>query len=143
MPADAIGISGTLYLYPDRVRIVAAKYEAQHPRLWSPGERSVLPEHRARMIAAVSGRRAKRYLKRQHLLELGQPAVDYITEIVHPRPNGWIGDIDRLHALLQAHGADALRGAFLAALAHKTFGAEYVAHLLEGSLGPRPVGEAV
>jgi hypothetical protein len=47
------------------------------------------------MIASVSGKRAKQYQKRQHLLEIGQPALDYITEIVHRRPHAWIGEIDR------------------------------------------------
>jgi hypothetical protein len=34
-------------------------------------------------VAAVSGKRGKRYLKRQQLLELGEPAIRYLTEIVH------------------------------------------------------------
>ena len=134
MTPEAIGINGTLFLYQDRVRIVAGRHEAVHPRLWKPGERSMLPGHRALMVAAVSGKRAKRYQKRQHLLEIGQPALDYITEIVHRRPRAWIGDIDRLHDLLQQHGPDALRGAFERALAHHTFGSEYVSHFLTESL---------
>src|SRR5438105_10441736 len=32
------------------------------------------------------GKRGKRYLKRQQLLELGEPAIRYLTEIVHRRP---------------------------------------------------------
>jgi transposase len=142
MPPEAIGISGTLFLHPNHVRIVAARHEAEHPRLWQHGERSILPQHRAQMVAAVSGVRAKRYQKRQHLLELGQGAFDYITEIVHRRPRAWIGDIDRLHELLQQHGADAMRRAFQRGLTHKTFGAEYVAHFLDDRFGPRPVEEA-
>jgi hypothetical protein len=33
MPPDAIGIPGTLFLYCDRVRIVASRFEAVHHRL--------------------------------------------------------------------------------------------------------------
>jgi len=33
------------------------------------------------MVSAVSGKRGKRYLKRQQLLELGEPALRYLTEI--------------------------------------------------------------
>jgi transposase len=139
MNPEAIGINGTLFLYPDRVRIIAGRHEAAHPRLFKRNERSILPDHRSAMVAAVSGVRAKRYLKRQHLLELGQSAFDYITEIVHRRPRAWIGDIDRLHDLLQQHGADQLRRAFQMGLAQKTFGAEYVAHFLSDRFGPRPV----
>jgi uncharacterized protein (DUF2164 family) len=142
MNPEAIGIGGTLFLYPERVRIVAGRHAAEHPRLWLRGERSILPQHRAQMVAAVSGVRAKRYLKRQHLLELGQTAFDYITEIVHRRPRAWIGDIDRLHELLQQHGADQLRRAFELGLEHKTFGAEYVTHFLAERLGgPGPAQE--
>jgi transposase len=141
MSPEAIGINGTLFLYPDRVRIVAGRHAADHPRLWKPGERSILPGHRALMVAAVSGKRAKRYQKRQHLLELGQSALDYITEVVHRRPRAWIGEIDRLHELLQQHGPDALRRGFARALEHRTFGAEYVAHFVSEDLF-RNLGDA-
>src|SRR3989449_11319951 len=75
MPPEAIGIAGTLYLHRDKVRIVAGRYEATHPRKFTPGEKSILPEHRARHVAAVSGKRAKRYLQREHLLALGRVAL--------------------------------------------------------------------
>jgi hypothetical protein len=61
-PPQAIGIAGTLCLYRERVRIVAGRFEAIHPRLFTPGAHSNLPEHRAQQVAAVSGERAKRYL---------------------------------------------------------------------------------
>src|SRR5216684_1699645 len=74
MPPDAIGIPGTLFLYRDRVRIVAGRFEAVHQRLFEPHAKSTLPEHRAQHVAAVSGKRAKRYLQREHLLALGASA---------------------------------------------------------------------
>jgi hypothetical protein len=130
MPPEAIGIAGTLYLYRERVRIVAARFEAEHPRQIAPGGRSVLPEHRAQLVAAVSGRRAKRYLEREHLLGLGGPALEYLTELVHRRPRLWVRDTHQLHELLQSHGAERLRGAFERGLAERCFGAEYIAHAL-------------
>jgi hypothetical protein len=57
MPPEAIGIAGTLFLYRDRVRIVAGRFEATYRRLTEPGAKSTLPEHRAAMVAAVSGKR--------------------------------------------------------------------------------------
>jgi hypothetical protein len=66
MPPDAIGLPGTLYLYRDRVRIVAGRFSAEHERKFQPGDGSILPEHRAQRVAAVSGKRARRYLQRQH-----------------------------------------------------------------------------
>jgi transposase len=130
MPPDAIGISGTLYLYRDHVRIVAGRFEATHPRLFERGARSTLPEHRAEMVKAVSGKRAKRYLKREQLLELGPAAFEYLTEVVHRRPRAWVSEVDGLHALLQKHGPELVRAAFAHALEQQTYGTEYVAHYL-------------
>jgi hypothetical protein len=48
----------------------AARYEVEHTRKFGAQESSSLPEHRAAMVAAVSGKCGKRYLKRQQLLEL-------------------------------------------------------------------------
>jgi len=127
MPPEAIGIAGTLYLYREKVRIVAGRYEAVHERLFEPRASSTLTEHRASHVAAVSGKRAKRYLQREHLLALGRSALDYLTELTHRRPGVWIRDVDRLHELLQQHGDAALRGAFERGLAAGVFGAEYIA----------------
>lgn len=133
MPPEAIGIPGTLYLYRERVRILAGRFESEHPRQFEPGAQSILPEHRAKLIAAVSGRRAKRYLEREHLLKLGRPALEYLTELTHRRPRLWTRDVHQLHELLQQHGADALRAAFERRLAERLFGAEYIAHALSSS----------
>ncbi|MGE5716621.1 MAG: IS21 family transposase [Acidobacteriota bacterium] len=138
MPPDAIGISGTLFLYRDRVRIVAARFSAVHPRLFERGAKSTLPEHRAEAVAKVSGKRSKRYLMREHLLEVGGAALDYLTELVHRRPGAWIAEVERLYALLQEHGPDAMRAAFEQAVAGQTFGAEYVRHYLLHHPAPPP-----
>jgi transposase len=135
MPPDAIGLPGTLYLYRDRVRIVAGRFSAEHDRQFVPGDGSILPEHRAQRVAAVSGKRARRYLQRQHLLDLGAVALAYLTELTHRRPQIWIHDVERLHALLQTHGDAALRAAFERGLAEQAIGAEYIAHYL-GDVAP-------
>jgi hypothetical protein len=134
MPPEAIGIAGTVFLYRDRLRIRAGRYEAVHRRLFTLGEKSTLPEHRAQHVAAVSGKRAKRYLQREHLLELGRPALDYLTELTHRRPRIWIRDVDRLHALLATYGEEALRLAFTWGLAEQAIGAEYIAHYLASAV---------
>jgi transposase len=131
MPPDSLGIPGTLYLYRDRVKIVAGRYEAEHRRLFGPPDKSVLPEHRAQRVAAASGKRAKRYMQREHLLGLGRVALEYLTELTHRRPRVWVRDVDRLHELLQRHGDDALRGAFERGLREQAIGAEYIAHYLD------------
>lgn len=131
MPPRAIGLPATLYLYEDHVRIVAGRHVAEHERQFEPGGGSVLPEHRAEQVAAVSGERGRRYLKRQHLLNLGPPAMAYLTEVVHRRPHSWYRDVDVLHELLQAHGDQALRAALGLALEREVYGAEYVRVFLE------------
>lgn len=137
MPPDAIGIPGTLFLYRDRVRIVAGRFEAIHQRLFEPHAKSTLPEHRAEQVAAVSGKRAKRYLQREHLLELGPAALEYLTELTHRRPGVWLRDVDRLHGLLATYGEDTLRAAFTRGLAEHAIGAEYIAHYLAATV-PTP-----
>jgi hypothetical protein len=137
MPPEALGLPGTLYLYRHRVRIVAGRFEAQHERLFGKDEMSTLAEHRAPRVAAVSGQRAKRYMKREHLTRLGEHVLAYITELVHRRPKIWIRDIDRMHDMLERHTDDAMRAACERGLAERGFGAEYIAHYLthRGAIG--------
>jgi transposase len=136
MPPESIGLGGTLYLYRDKVRIVAGRHEAVHQRRLTPGEPATLPEHRAKRVAAVSGQRAQRYMKREHLVGLGGAALAYLTELVHRRPRVWIRDVDRLHELLAHYGDQALRDAFARGLSDGVFGHEYIAHYLTHQ--PRP-----
>lgn len=130
MAPDAIGIPGTLFLFQEHVKIVAGRFSALHPRLFERGAKSTLPEHRAEAVAKVSGKRGKRYLMREHLLEIGGAALDYLTEITHRRPGAWLGEVEQLHDLLQQHGADVLRAALARAVDGQTFGVEYVRHYL-------------
>jgi transposase len=136
MPAEAAGVSGTLYLYEDSVKIVAGPHQAVHPRQRQRKAVSRLPEHRAAHLAAVHGKRGRRYLKREHLLELGEPAVRLITELVHQRGRDWLGDVERLHDALQRHGPQAMLFAMRAALDVGRPTAAYVLQCL-GQVQPR------
>ncbi len=138
MPPDSLGIPGTLYLYRDRVRIIAGRYEAVHRRLFGSPGKSTLPEHRAQRVAAASGKRAKRYMQREHLLGIGREALEYLTELTHRRPRVWVRDVERLHELLQQHGDQALCAAFRRGLAEGAIGAEYIAHYLSTTLRTPP-----
>jgi transposase len=141
MPPEAISMPATLYLYADRVRIVAGRWEAVHPRKFAAHEGSTLAEHRAALVAAVSGKRGKRYLKRQQLLDLGEPVFRYLTEIVHRRPQGWISEVDRLYDILQKHGSEVLLQAVDRGLQDEVFSAAYVERLLQHSLVFEEVNE--
>lgn len=130
MHPDAIHIAGTLYLYPDRVRIVAGRFEAVHER-HPPNGVSTLPDHSAAALAVVSGKRAKLYYQRQRILELGPVAEAFLTELVHARRYTWKHDVERLYAWLQTVGADRLVEAMRASHARKKYGAEYVSERLQ------------
>jgi hypothetical protein len=92
MPADAIGIAGTLYLYRDRVRIVAGRFVVMHERQFQPGEGSILPEHRAQHVAAVSGKLAA--LLDGRYVELGLTQADVTINPFAQEPSP-----ERLHFL--------------------------------------------
>lgn len=141
MPAEAAGLPGTLYLYRDRVRIVAGRHEATHDRKHERGAPSRLPEHRAAHLAALSGTRAKRYLKRQHLFETGEAAVRYLTELVHRNPRTWYRDVDDLHDLLQKVGPEAMDRAFRAALDIGQLSTTFVSQCLGRSALPLSCAE--
>jgi len=112
------------------VRIVAGRFGAEHVRQFVPGAASILPEHRAR-----------RYLQRQHLLDLGPEALACLTELTHRRSRTWIHDVERLHALPQTHGDAAVRTAFARGLAEQAIGAEYIAHYLNAPIPGLPFEE--
>ena len=131
MPPEAIGIAGTLHLFIDRVRIVAGRYEANHPRFPAAGTASYNEEDRAKALAAVSGDRARLYVKRQQILELGPVAEAYLTELVHRHPRTWRGDVEALHLLLVSAGAVRLIAALLHATSKKLFGSQYVEQALK------------
>ena len=86
MPPEAASMAGTLYLYQDHVHIVAVRFQARHPRYVARGTVSRQPEHRAAQLAVISGKRGRRYLQREHLLETGEAALLFLTELVHRDP---------------------------------------------------------
>jgi hypothetical protein len=132
MPPQAIHVPATLFLYPDRVKIVAKQHVAEHPRIPAHGNISTHPAHSAAGVAAVSGKRAKLYFQRQRLLELGPVAEAFVTELVHARPRVWQADVERLFTALEQVGPERLLAALARAHARQLFGSEYVvAHLQE------------
>jgi transposase len=105
MPPKTIGIPGTLFLYPDKVRIVTRDgTEAEHSRYPAVGNTSYRSEDRVAKLAAVHGRRARLYQKRQEILDLGPPAEALMTEWVHHPHMNWKHQVEVLHDLLLCYG---------------------------------------
>lgn len=134
MPAEAISFHGTLYLYPDRVRITAGRHEASHPR-FPQRDLSYPAELRSQHLASVSGSRGRLYFQRQRLLELGPVAEHFLTELIHQRPRTWRVDVERLYELLDGCGELALLRALQAALLRGLIGAEYVSSFTAVEMG--------
>jgi transposase len=131
MPAAACGLPATLWLYPERVKILTAgsRHEATHPRFPAFGTVSYLPGQRAAQLAAVAGARKRLYFMRERLLELGPVGEGYLTELIHQRPHTWKGDVERLFALLEELGDERCRALLQRALFQRLIGAEYVVRL--------------
>ena len=131
MPPEAIGLPGTLFVLPGKVRVVAGRHSAEHDRFPQVGRTSYLPEHRSALLAKISGERGRLYFKRQQILDLGDDAMSFLTEIVHRHPRTWAGEVETLFDLLQEHGPAPLAEAIHKAVADHLFGAHYVESLLE------------
>jgi transposase len=129
MPAETLGLSATLFLYPDRVRLMTDRHDVSHPRN-PPNGVSTLPKHASSALAAVSGRRAQLYYQRQRLLEVGPPAEAFLTELIHSRPHTWAADVRRLFDLLQEHGPERMAWALQEAVERGWHAAELVEPLL-------------
>lgn len=132
MPPATIGIPGTLFLYPDRVRIVMRDgTEVEHARYPEVGNTSYRSEHRLAKLAAVHGERARLYQKRQEILELGPPAEKLLTEWVHhPRMN-WKVQVEQLHDLLLGYGPQRTLGAIERVLLNGHHHAKAIAWVLD------------
>jgi transposase/predicted transcriptional regulator len=116
MPPEATLIAGTVFLYEDRVRIVAGRFDVMHKRRKHGDPPAPLPEHRAAKVAAVHGKRAKLYEKRQQLLNLGPAALALLTEITHREPKLASRRVEELYSLLEAHGDKNMRAAITEAV---------------------------
>lgn len=132
MPPATIGIPGTLFLYPERVRIVTRDgTEVEHARYPEVGNTSYRSEHRVAKLAAVHGERARLYQKRQEILELGPSAEKLLTEWVHhPRMN-WKVQVEQLHELLLGHGPQRTLGAIERVLLNGHHHAKAIAWVLD------------
>jgi hypothetical protein len=135
MSPRTIGWGATLFLYRDQVKIVAGDHVAKHKRLVGEETVSDLPEHRAEMLAAVSGQRARLYYKRQRILELGKDAETLLTEIVHRHPRSWRSEVEILYDLLETFGEKSLKASLERAVQHRQFTVASVSEFLERGVG--------
>jgi transposase len=141
MPPEATLIAGTIFLHETRLRIVAGRYQAEHRRRQKGEPPEPLPEHRVQKLAAVHGKRAKLYEKRQQVLNLGPDALALLTELTHREPNLASRRIEELYELLEKHGDQTLRAAIAHAVASDTLSVSGV-RLALFTLSARKHGDA-
>jgi transposase len=140
MPPSATHVAGTLFLYEDRLHIVAGRFEAHHSRRNKGDPPAPLPEHRAAKIAAVHGKRAKLYEKRQQILNLGADALAVLTEITHREPKLATRRVELLYSMLDQHGDQAMRDALGRAVRAGTLSVAGVLRALSKSSARRRSG---
>lgn len=119
MPPKAAHVAGTAFVYENKLRIIAGRFEAEHRRRRKGEPPAPLPEHRAAKIAAVHGTRAKLYEKRQQVLQLGPSALELLTHIIHREPRQSSVRVEQLFELLDQYGDDILRKAIDLAVANQ------------------------
>lgn len=120
--ARALGAPATVLLRRRALEIVVGNERSTHVRADGTGEVRRLPEHREEVLSVLHGRRKIATFRRQCLLELGQPAWQFLGPLVHACPDGsWEKPCSDLYALLCTHGDEALQAAFSRCVAKQTF----------------------
>lgn len=112
MPPETVHLPGTLFLYEKKVHIDVGRHQLDARRRTADEPMTATPAQRSAKIAAVHGRRAKLYEKRQQLLDLGGDVLPFLTDITHRAPFKAGKSVEQLHGLLLRHGDDCLRAAF-------------------------------
>lgn len=120
--ARHLGAPATLLVRERTLEIVVAGRRCTHVREDHTDEVRRLPEHRQEVLAALHGDRKLATFRRQCLLELGQPAWQFMEPLVHICPQGrWEKPCHELFDLLVAYGDGAMLDAFTRCVARQTF----------------------
>lgn len=120
--ARHLGAPASLLVRQRTLEIDIAGQRCTHVREDHTGEVRRLPEHRLDVLAALHGARKLATFRRQCLLELGQPAWQFMGPLVHRCPHGrWEKPCHELFDLLTEHGDGAMRDAFTRCVARETF----------------------
>lgn len=124
-------------LYVDRivVRTLTGELLADHPRCFGRKQEIVNPEHERELLA--SRRFARDRDRLTHFLALGSAAESYLTGLREKRP-AWRNHVDRINALADIHGRDAVARALADALSYDAFSADYVHNILEARTRAQP-----
>jgi transposase len=111
--ATRLGAPATVLVRQNEIEIRIGDEHCAHTREDHTGEVRRLPEHREAVLAVLHGNRKLATFRRQCLLELGQPAWQFLGALVHLCPHGrWEGPCTELYEMLVDYGDEPLRKAF-------------------------------
>ena len=111
MPPEATNVPGTLFLYEDRLRIIAGRYGRAIAAARRTSRRRRCRSIEPRRSLPSTASEPSSYEKRQQVLNLGRNALALLTEITHRHGKLAGRHVEDLYALLEAHGDDAMRSA--------------------------------
>ena len=120
--ARYLGAPATLLVRKGTIDIRVGDEKCEHRRADHTREVRRLPAHREDVLAVLHGRRKLATFRRQCLLELGQPAWQFLGQLVHRCPHGsWEKPCSELYELLTDHSDRAMLDAFTRCVARSTF----------------------
>jgi transposase len=140
VPSAHVGCPVTVRLHREWVRIWRDQLLlADHKRAPDGAHRRVVdPAHFAPLFAKK--RRGQAMLYRQALLELGEPATSYVSELSRRRRERLAEEMRGVYALLEQHGRGELLAAMALATETSVYGADYLQALLAAPLPPAAAG---
>jgi transposase len=130
VPSAAASCKVQVYRYADRILIRSLEGEllADHPRSFGRKQEIAAPDHERALVLKMRHSRDRNRLTR--FLSLGSDATAYLAGLRDKRP-AWRDHLDRINALAEVHGRDALARALTDACQCAAFSAEYIHNILE------------
>lgn len=136
VPARYAGARLTLKLYPDRLCIYAEEnLIARHPRSYDRHKDFQHPDHPKELIAQRKSSRDQMLFSR--FLSISPQAHEYHGQLCAKRMNGK-HHVQKIVALAEIYGDEAVRRAIADAFTFKAFSSEYIANILEARARIRP-----
>jgi transposase len=130
--ARYLGAPATLQVRKRTIDIRVGDERCEHRREDHTREVRRLPAHREDVLAVLHGQRKLATFRRQCLLELGQPAWQFLGQLVHRCPQGrWEKPCSDLYDLLTRHGDGAMLDAFTRCVARSKFTVDAVRAVLK------------
>lgn len=137
VPSASASRKVQVWRYADRVvlRALDGKLLADHPRGFGRKQEIADPEHERALVLEMRHARDRNRLT--GFFTLGPDAGAYLAALRDKRP-AWRNHVDRINAMAQIHGRDAVLRAMADASEYGAFSADYIHNILEARLRASP-----